>query len=292
MITGQTRLAGVIGFPIAHSLSPVFQNAAFEAMGVDACSLAISLDEDNLENFLNVALKTNILGFSATMPLKTKLASLVYCSERAKKLEAVNSLVWADIDQIEIPGDYRYVRDDKALIGDNTDGEGFIRSIKEIGVDPKGIDVVIFGAGGASRAIIAALAESKANSISIINRSPSNGMRAVALGGDIARLGSIKDIAKASLIVNTTPVGMVGNYAPWSLDSDLISNYQVVVDIITSPLKTPLMHIAASRGARVTNGVGMLIHQGAVAIETWVGKRAPIEVMKESVEKYLNQNLN
>ncbi|NNN22091.1 MAG: shikimate dehydrogenase [Acidimicrobiales bacterium] len=291
MITGQTRLAGVIGFPIAHSLSPIFQNAAFEALGIDACSLAISLHEADLEDFLNVATKTNILGFSVTMPLKTKLASLISCSDRAKRLQAVNSLIWVDRDQVEVANDYQYISGDKALIGDNTDGEGFIRSIKEIGVDPNGLDVVVFGAGGAARAIISALGECKANSISIINRSPENAKCAVLLGGEIAHLGSIDDIAGASLIVNTTPIGMIGNDSSWSFGRDLINNSHVVVDIITSPLTTPLMNIATSNGAKAINGVGMLIHQGAVAIETWVGQIAPIDVMKKSVEKYFNQKL-
>ena len=272
--TGQTRLAAVIGDPVRHSLSPTLMNAAFAASGLDWTYVALEVSANRLPDALVGVRALGIAGLSVTMPHKESAAACAdLLSSTAERLGAVNCLV----------------NEDGVLIGHNTDGEGFVRSLRHgFGFDPSGRRCVVFGAGGSARSIILALADAGATEIVVVNRTLSRAERAAALAGDrgevVALDGVRSDLVDADLIVNATSVGM-GQPSPADMpfDASVVHSGQLVVDIVYSPLETPLLALARSNGATVANGVAMLAHQAAVQFELWTGTDAPIDVMLESV---------
>ncbi len=272
--TGQTRLAAVIGDPVRHSLSPTLMNAAFAASGLDWTYVALEVSANRLPDALVGVRALGIAGLSVTMPHKESAAACAdLLSSTAERLGAVNCLV----------------NEDGVLIGHNTDGEGFVRSLRHgFGFDPSGRRCVVFGAGGSARSIILALADAGATEIVVVNRTLGRAERAAALAGDrgevVALDGVRSDLVDADLIVNATSVGM-GQPSPADMpfDASVVHDGQLVVDIVYSPLETPLLALARSNGATVANGVAMLAHQAAVQFELWTGTDAPIDVMLESV---------
>ena len=272
--TGQTRLAAVIGDPVRHSLSPTLMNAAFAASGLDWTYVALEVSANRLPDALVGVRALGIAGLSVTMPHKESAAACAdLLSSTAERLGAVNCLV----------------NEDGVLIGHNTDGEGFVRSLRHgFGFDPSGRRCVVFGAGGSARSIILALADAGATEIVVVNRTLSRAERAAALAGDrgevVALDGVRSDLVDADLIVNATSVGM-GQPSPADMpfDASVVHSGQLVVDIVYSPLETPLLALSRSNGATVANGVAMLAHQAAVQFELWTGTDAPIDVMLESV---------
>ena len=272
--TGQTRLAAVIGDPVRHSLSPTLMNAAFAASGLDWTYVALEVSANRLPDALVGVRALGIAGLSVTMPHKESAAACAdLLSSTAERLGAVNCLV----------------NEDGVLIGHNTDGEGFVRSLRHgFGFDPAGRRCVVFGAGGSARSIILALADAGATEIVVVNRTLGRAERAAALAGDrgevVALDGVRSDLVDADLIVNATSVGM-GQPSPADMpfDASVVHSGQLVVDIVYSPLETPLLALSRSNGATVANGVAMLAHQAAVQFELWTGTDAPIDVMLESV---------
>ena len=274
MITGETRLAAVIGRPVRHSLSPVILNAAFEAAGLDWRFVALDVAPGDGAAAVRAARTLGLGGLSVTMPHKADAAGAVdETTAVAAELGAVNCVFW---------------RGDR-LVGDNTDGPGFLDALAEDpGVKVAGLRCAVVGAGGAGRAVVRALAAAGAGEVVVVNRSPGPAARAAALAGPAGRVGTAADAGAADLVVNATPLGM-GRAAgePLPLDPALLHEGQVVADLIYHPRVTPLLAAAAERGARTTGGLGMLVHQAAHAFVRWTGAEAPVGAMAAAARSAL-----
>jgi len=277
-ITGKTAVYGIIGYPVSHSASPVMQNAAFRELGIDAVYVPFEVEPDELKSAISGLKALSVKGFNITVPHKEGAAELVdFLEGDAEFLEAVNTVK---------------INEEGELIGYNTDAEGFLRSLAEEGVELEGKSALMIGAGGAARAVGYALLKGGVKFLNVVNR---NFSRAKALAEKIGKRGNVlvyplkestleillKDV---DVIVNTTSVGMKENDPPL-FDYSKIPEGITVVDIIYNPPKTPLLKEAEKRGCKIVNGLGMLVHQGAIAFEIWTGKKAPLNVMKESLSK-------
>ena len=259
----------MLGHPISHSLSPTLHNAAFAASGVDWVFVALDVDAPQADTAIAGVRALGIDGLSITMPLKEVAAHAVdRLSPAAATLGAVNTVV----------------REGDELVGYNTDGDGFLDALRvDHGWDPTGRSCLVFGAGGAARAVVLALAEAGAADVAVVNRTAARAERAVALAGACGRIGSVADVAGADLVVNATPIGMAGagaDGATWDAAVDALRGPgQVVVDLVYYPALTPLLAAAQDRGARPVGGLGMLVHQAAHAFTLWTGQPAPVSVM-------------
>lgn len=284
-VSARTTVVGVIGSPIAHSLSPRLHNAAFAHLGLDWVSLGFRVDDGSTAEALGGARALGIRGFSVTMPHKVAAAALTdHRTSIAELVGAVNCVT----------------NDGGTLIGDNTDGRGLVAALRRGGhFEPQGRRCLVVGAGGAARSIIAALADSGASEVIVVNRTPSRGRSAAALAGPVGRLGEPGDTGQCDLVVNATPTGMEGREtsasgvlqsrsgtagtALWALDPSLLVRGQVVVDLVYYPAVTPWLEAARSRGVEALNGLGMLVHQAALQIGIWTGLEPPVEAMWRSV---------
>lgn len=267
-ISAATKVVAVIGDPIAHSLSPVIHNAAFAATGIDWVCVALPVPAGQ-GGQVGAALRTlGLEGTSVTMPHKHDvIAGLDELTPVAATLDSVNCVL----------------RRDGRLVGDNTDGAGFLAGLAEdTGLDPAGAHCVVLGAGGAARAVVLALAEAGAASVRVLNRTASRAEQAAALAGRVGSVGTEADVADADLVVNATPVGMAdtgADAAATPVDPSLLRPGQVVAELVYHPAVTPLMVAARAAGARSTNGVSMLVHQAATAFGHWTGLDAPVAEM-------------
>jgi shikimate dehydrogenase len=271
-ITGETRLAAVIGRPVRHSLSPTIYNAAFGACGLDWVYVALEVPEREVDQALTGMRSLRIDGLSVTMPHKTDVAHAVdKLTPTARMLDAVNCVV-----------------PDRSgtLVGHNTDGAGFIDSLRaDHGLDPVGWRAVVFGAGGAARAVVLALSEAGVGEVVVVNRGRSRAEAAARLAGPIGRVGDPSEVARADLVVHATPLGMRSAREPLPLDPELFHPGQVVADLVYKPRNTRLLYEARSRGALGIEGLGMLVHQAAHQFRLWTGREAPVEVMREAAER-------
>lgn len=269
-ITGATRLAIVIGDPVRHSRSPQIHNAAYGALGLDWRFLATPVPAGKAPEAMAALVALGIEGCSVTMPHKEAVASLVdRLTPAAAALGSVNCVR----------------RDGSDLIGDSTDGIGFVRALEaDVGRSLSGATVGVIGAGGAARSIVDALGRSGVDRITICNRSAAPAARAAELC-DVAHVGVPADMARVDIIVNTTSVGMAGGPAPDAspLDPSLLRADQIVADIVYEPRRTRFLADADAVGARTVGGLGMLVHQAAVAFEWWTGAPAPVPVMLAAV---------
>jgi shikimate dehydrogenase len=277
VISGATRVAGVIGTPVRHSLSPVIVNAAFDALGLDWSYFAFDVAPEGVAGALDGMRALGLGGLSVTMPHKEAVARLVdRRSPDADSLAAVNCVV--------PEGD--------ELVGHNTDGPGFVDAVHaELGFEFDGCHAVMLGAGGAARAVVLALVRAGASEIAVVNRTRANGERAVALAGAVGRLVDPNGddlpeaMAGADLVINGTPAGMTDDRFP--VDPGLLTPAHTVVDLVYHPAVTPLLAAAVERGSRVANGLGMLVHQAAHAVRLWTGVDPPIDVMTNAAETAL-----
>lgn len=266
-ISAQTRLAAVIGWPVRHSMSPELHNAAFAELGFDAVYVALPVPEGAAAQAVQAMRAFDWLGFSVTMPHKAMIIdSCDDLTDTARALGAVNC-VFRDGDQI---------------IGDNTDGSGFVAGVEhDFSVSIDAMNVVVVGAGGAARAAARALTQAGAGDVAIINRSADRAAKAIAAAGGAARIGHRSDLGSADLVVNATPLGM-GDTAYSSsvpFDPSVLPDHAIVADLIYHPLETPLLAEARVRGLRAQNGVSMLVFQAAAQFERWTGRDAPVETM-------------
>lgn len=274
--SGASRVVGVIGDPIRHSLSPRLHNAAFDAMGLDWVSVAFEVPAGAAAVALAGARALGIAGLSVTMPHKEDAARAV--DERspvAQRLGAVNCVTL----------------DDGRLVGDSTDGDGFLAALgRATDFRPEGRRCLVVGAGGAARAVVVALAGAGAAEVAVLNRDRGRAEAAAALGGDRGRVGEATDVAGAELVVQATPVGMEGGATAHPLvDPGLLRSGQVVYDLVYHPAVTPLLAAAEAAGATAVGGLGMLVHQAALALERWTGQAAPVEAMWASVADALRR---
>jgi shikimate dehydrogenase len=259
------KLVGVIGSPVAHSLSPLLHKAAFEALGLENWrSSAFEVPAGAAAEALKGMRSSVLTGLSVTMPHKEAVAQLVDDhSPVATRLGAVNCVV----------------NRDGVLYGANTDGEGFIESLRRgAGFSVTGRRCLVAGAGGAARAIVLALAEAGASEVAVMNRTPTRAETAATLAGSAGRVVPVGDVdaaAQADLIVNATSLGMTGS------DAD---HGQVAADLVYAPRQTPWLEAASAAGATALGGLGMLVHQAAAQIELWTGANPPVDAMWSAAE--------
>jgi shikimate dehydrogenase len=270
--TAATSVVGVIGYPVAHSLSPRLHNTAFGHLGLDWVSVGFPVPPGQAAAALAGARALGIRGLSVTMPHKEAVAVAVdELSPEGARLGAVNCAVGS-------AGGWR---------GANTDGAGFVAALARGGrFSPSGTRCLVVGAGGAARAVIAALADAGAAEVVVVNRTEERARLAAALAGPVGRVGSAGDARGCDLVVNATPAGMAGvDGGPddWPVDPGLLGAGHVVVDLVYHPPVTPWLAAAAARGARTANGLGMLVHQAALQIELWTGCEAPVDAMWDAV---------
>ncbi len=265
-ITARTQVVAVIGDPIGHSLSPTIHNAGFAEVGLDWRCVALPVRAGDAVAAAGGMRALGLRGLSVTMPHKSDItAGLDRLSTAATALGSVNCVT----------------RRDDELLGDNTDGAGFLGGLREdFDLEPVGVDCVVLGAGGAARAVVLALADAGARSVRVVNRTEARAEQAAALAGTVGAVGAPADVVDAGLLVNATPVGMGdGSSAQLPIDPDLLHPGLVVAELVYHPAETALMDAAAAAGARTANGVSMLVHQAAVAFESVDRCRAPLAAM-------------
>jgi shikimate dehydrogenase len=288
VISGRTRLCGVIGDPVEHTMSPVIHNAAFENMGVDYFYVPFRVKKEQLAKAIEGVRALNIRGLNVTIPHKVAVIPLLDgLDPLAEKIDAVNTIV----------------NDEGILTGYNTDATGFLQALLEMGIKPERKNIVILGAGGASRAISFILAE-KGSNLVILNR-----LLELDWAEELAtRLSHIftKEVEalelneenltvvleQADILVNATSVGMAPNIDETIVPFNLLKPGQVVFDVVYNPIKTRLLREAKQAGAKTISGIDMLVWQGALAFEKWTGLKAPIELMREKAIKVLQRYEN
>ena len=272
-MSGRTRLAAVIGWPVRHSLSPAIHNAALAAADLDWVYLALEVPPGQAPAALTGMRALGIEGLSVTMPHKTDVAAAVDCCTPSRRSCGPSTL--------------SVRRPDGTLEGHNTDGDGFIAALRAAGADPAGRRVVLLGAGGAGRALALALAGAGAAEVAVVNRSEAAAQVAAGLAAPVGRVGTAADVRAADLVVNATPVGMGDGAGALPVDPALLHAGQVVADIVMHPLDTALLQAARAAGAATVDGLGMLVHQAALAFTLWTGVEAPVAAMREAAEREL-----
>jgi shikimate dehydrogenase len=268
--SGKARLAGVIGWPVEHSLSPRLHGYWLEQYRIDGAYVPLAVGPEDLRTALSALRALGFRGVNLTLPHKEQALELCHeTDDLARRIGAVNTIV---------------VREGK-LVGSNSDAFGFLENLKD-GAPDWGADAapaVVLGAGGASRAVVAALADAGAPQVRIVNRTRERAERLAAalgpsLGGDISVHGWDQRhaaLADAGLLVNTTTLGMAGQ-APLDLDLDGLPADALVTDIVYTPLMTPLLEAARARGNPLVDGLGMLLHQARPGFEAWYGVRPEV----------------
>jgi shikimate dehydrogenase len=282
-LSAGSTVVGVIGDPVAHSLSPRLHNVAFAHLGLDWVSVGFRVVEGDAPAALTGARALGIRGLSVTMPHKADVAAHVdRLTEIAERVGAVNCVT--NVDGV--------------LTGDNTDGRGLVEALRRGGhFDPDGRRCLVVGAGGAARSIIAALADAGASEVVVVNRTPERAVAAAALAGSVGRVGGPDAVGGSDLVVNATPTGMAGTPAlpgsagpdRWALDPGRLGPDQLAVDLVYHPAITPWLEAARSRGAQVLNGLGMLVHQAALQLETWTGQEAPVDAMWRAIGEFTSE---
>lgn len=281
-IDGSTRIVGVFGHPIAHTASPAMQNAAFDHLGMNWRYLAFDVDPANLRGALRGVADLNFAGVNLTVPHKILALDLVdEVDPEARQLGAVNTVIV----------------DGRKLRGFNTDGYGFVRALREdFGLDLRGRRVLILGAGGAGRALAIQSALEGAAAIFLANRTVSKAFEVVgevrkiaphaftvALPTQPARIA--KHLDEVDLVVNATSLGLKPGDPPPLGKFPARCKWLRVYDTIYRPAETPLLALARKAGAKTSNGLSMLLHQGARSFELWTGRRAPVAVMRRALRK-------
>ncbi|CAM2939847.1 shikimate 5-dehydrogenase [Streptococcus acidominimus] len=285
IIDGYTRLAAVVAKPIKHSISPFIHNLAFEKTGVNGVYVAWEIPEEYLTVTLDNIKRYDMFGINLSMPYKQAVIPyLDELTESARLISAVNTVIH---------------RDGK-LIGHNTDGIGFFKSLeKQMNFHVANKRLTILGGGGASTAIITQAALNGAKEVTIFCRQQSLDRKqatanriAQATGRSIQVLPIDnqdlvqENVAKSDLVVNGTSVGMDGHSLPIQ-ENILFSKNSLVADVIYQPFETPLLKLAKEQGIPSINGLGMLLFQAAEAFEAWTGKEMPTDLIwKQLVEKY------
>ena len=265
-IGGDSRTLGVIGWPVEHSISPVIHNAAFDALGLDWVYVPLPVPPGRVHAAMAGLVALGFAGANVTMPHKTEVSELAdELSADARLLRAANTLTVAD----------------GAIHGDNTDAPGFDRFLRaETGFDPAGKSALVFGTGGAGRAVTLALARGGASAITVATREPSKALGVVELlkGFDVdvetIAIGAAAGLER-DVVVNATPVGSGGT---GSLPLPALGPGVVAVDLVY-PATTPFLAAAADAGAAAHGGLGLLVHQAALSFERWTGVDAPLDVM-------------
>jgi shikimate dehydrogenase len=283
-ISGSTRVAGVIGDPVRHSLSPALHNAAYRELELDWVYAAFEVPEGATGAALDAMRVLGFVGLSVTMPHKTVAAEC--CDDLTPDAAALQSVNTVRVD------------DRGRLAGDSTDGEGFLRSLRDAGHEPAGVPALVLGGGGAARAVALALGRAGAH-VTVCARKPPAGAAAARLAGGASAPWDLREAvaAQSAVVVNATPVGMApsgasvvtgaANGPDLPVPPNVLGPGQVCIDLVYHPRDTPLLQAARERGAAVVDGLGMLVHQAALQVEAWTGRSAPIAAMRAAAEAAL-----
>jgi shikimate dehydrogenase len=272
-LSAATAVVGVIGDPVAHSLSPLLHNTAFAELGLDWVSVGFRVAAGHAGEAITGAEALGMRGLSVTMPHKDAAAAVVERrSALAERLGAVNCVVLGA----------------GPSWGDSTDGPGLVAALRRGDhFDPNGRRCLVVGAGGAARAVIVGLADAGAREVVVVNRSADRGARAAGLAGPVGSVGVPGDATRCDLVVNATPLGMGANHEggppEWPIDPALLVKGQCVVDLVYRPPVSPWLVAARQRGADTSNGLGMLVHQAALQVGLWTGQDPPVESMWRAV---------
>jgi shikimate dehydrogenase len=285
-LDGKTRVVGVIGWPVEHSLSPPMQNAALEALGLNWIYVPFPVAPAAVEQALAGVRALQLVGINCTIPHKAAiLAHLDEVSEEVRFLGVGNTIV----------------NREGHLSGYNTDVDGFLRAVHETGWTLRDQSVVVLGAGGSARAISYAAVQDGAARVTVLNRTLSRArelvdhlapvagdcpLQAVALAAPEANLA----ITSAQVLVDCTAVGMYPHHEVSPIvPGALLHEGQLVCDLTYNPRRTVLLQAAEQAGAQTLDGTGMLVHQGALALELWTGREAPVEVMRQALLRALEE---
>lgn len=285
-ITGHTKIVGVIGAPVEHSRSPQMHNAALVKAGLDYVYVPFHVPVDAVAEAMNGFKALNVVGINVTLPHKQAVIHfLTSISQEAELIGAVNTLTF-------INGEVH---------GENTDAPGFLRALEETGASvPVDKDVVVLGAGGSARAVVVALALAGVRSVVITNRTVS---KAVALAEELSEKINVQEetghktvlegmglqdsrlpdaVKGSALLVNTASSSMDTSH-PLLIDSNWLQPSTIVYDIVYTPPMTTLLTTAAEKGCKIVGGIGMLVHQGAIAFERWTGVEPCVETMQKAL---------
>lgn len=279
-LDGNTKVVGVFGWPVEHSLSTPMHNAAFATLGLNWVYVPFPVVPEELGAAIDGARALGIRGINVTIPHKHAITAFVdVLDETASAVEAANTI------------DIR----DGILTAYNTDGPGFVASMREIGWTARGLSVTLVGAGGVARAIAAAMVGEGASRISILNRTVEKAEALIELVGESASgvemtAGGLEGpsakmaVGEADVVVDCTSVGMYPyvNVAP-VVPQEWLHDRQLVCDLTYNPRETVLLRAGRAQGAAILDGTGMLVHQGAIAFEIWTEQAAPVGVMREAL---------
>jgi len=275
-ISGKTRVCGVIGDPIEHTLSPIIHNAAFNHLGLDFVFLAFRVKAADLENALRGMRGLGIHGLNVTMPHKSAVTAYLDTIDPAVEfLGSANTIL----------------RKAGKLSGFNTDGVGALKALREKGVELSGKKVLLLGAGGAAKAIAFVLAK-EVGELVVLNRAAEKAKELAerltrtlgekVVGGSLSPDAIANNMQDSDVLINATSVGMSPDAHQSIVPPQLLRSGLTVMDIVYNPVETKLAKDAKAAGARVISGVEMLIYQGAASFEIWTGHAAPIEVMRNA----------
>jgi shikimate dehydrogenase len=280
-----TDVYGIFGFPVSHSRSPAMHNRAFSTLGLDAVYVPFAVKPEALADAVLGARALGLRGLNVTLPHKSAvMAHLDHVEADARAIGAVNTLYWQD----------------GKLCGKNTDAEGLARSLVEADVGLHGARVTVLGAGGAARATVVGLARAGATHITLAARRESEAnalvdeLRALLTPCTLTASGLSEPLLRAAfastdVLVQATSATLDNGPNALSFVSALplsaLPAQAVVTDLVYKPRVTRIMYVAEQRGLRTVDGLGMLLHQGALAFESWTGQAAPVAAMRDALER-------
>jgi shikimate dehydrogenase len=283
-ITGKTRLLGVIGHPIGHSLSPLMHNAALTELGENYVYVAFPIKPEDLATAIAGLGSIGVVGFSVTIPHKqTIMPFLSQITPTAKLVGAVNTVWWTE----------------QGWQGTNTDVEGFVAPLKELAQDWQKVNPVVLGNGGAARAVVVGLAQLGCPEIQIVGR---NLEKLEAFKNSWSRADFNSELSvypwqalaelipSTALLINTTPLGMTPHLEQSPVEEDLMSGLSssaIAYDLIYTPRPTRFLQQAADQGATIIDGLEMLVQQGAAALRLWLQKPVPVDTMRQALRDFI-----
>lgn len=272
-------LLGVMGDPIGHSKSPLMHNAALQALNIPGAYVPLHVKPEELGEAVCAIRTLGFRGVNVTIPHKVEVMQyLDRLDDSAVAIGAVNTIV----------------NDNGVLTGYNTDGIGYVRSLKAEAIsDLTGTRIMVIGAGGAARGIVAALLQENPSSIVIANRTSDKAQALAAAWKEAGHVTGIsleevpERLQETDVLINTTSVGMYPNVEEMPVDPGLLHPGMVVSDLIYNPLYTRLLTESREKGCMVHGGLGMFVYQGAYALEYWTGESAPVDIMRRTIEECL-----
>ncbi len=272
-VSGKTKVLGLLGFPVEHSLSPAMHNTAFEKLGLDCCYVTFLVKPEFVRDAVKSIKALNLAGVNVTVPHKEKVIPFLdEVDKEASFIGAVNTIT----------------NNNGRLKGYNTDGRGFMKSLSEAKIPVNKKNVLVIGAGGASRAIGYYLCQ-KASRLFLYDIDKNKAGKLIKdlnkIRGNVSlfsyQQSAISDqLNQIDVIINATPLGLKKG-DPLPINTDLLEKSHVVCDLIYK--NTPLLQAASRKGCKTLNGLGMLLWQGVFAFELWTGKKPPVEVMRKAL---------